>query len=102
MTLPKRGDDGRYGPEEGASCLSRIPRRHIPFGVEVEGEVAIAYEGGEREREREICERMIKTTHLSGRGNGRARTCRHRKELLAVRCLDPHSLFLDHLLLPVD
>jgi hypothetical protein len=53
MTLPKRGDDGRYGPEEGASCLSRIPRRHIPFGVEVEGEVAIAYEGGERERERE-------------------------------------------------
>ena len=53
-------------------------------------------------REREMCERMIKTTHLSGRGNGRARTCRHRKELLAVRCLDPHSLFLDHLLLPVD
>ena len=53
MTLPKRGDDGRYGPEEGAS-LSRIPRRHIPFGVEVECEVAIAYEGGERERERDL------------------------------------------------
>jgi hypothetical protein len=55
MTLPKRGDDGRRGPEEGAS-LTRITRRHIPFGVEVEGEVAIAYEGREREGERFVRE----------------------------------------------
>ncbi len=53
MTLPKRGEDDRRGPEEGASCLLRISRRHTPFGVKIEGEVAIAYEGRERERERE-------------------------------------------------